>query len=82
MEVLMVPRVVIEGPVVFNISQDIIDRMMGASQDIFQGIEFLNSEYVFTTDINLPDKDISISAQAIAIALAQKAMNPLLWTFS
>jgi hypothetical protein len=63
--------VVIEGPVVFNISQDNIDKMMGASQDIFQGIQFVNSEYVFTTDISMPDKDISISAQAIAIALAQ-----------
>jgi hypothetical protein len=64
--------VFIEWPVVFNISQEIIRNMMGASQEIFQGTEFFAySDNSFDTQISMANEDISISAQAMATVLAQ-----------
>jgi hypothetical protein len=60
--------VVIEGPVVFNMSLNVIDNMMAASQEIFQGVEWVD-HYTPISDAN--DK-VSISAQAIAAVLAQR----------
>ena len=62
--------VVIEGPVVFNISEYVISNMMDASQEIFQGMVVPVSGDFFQT-ISQSDTGVSISAQAIGTVFTQ-----------
>ena len=64
------------GPVAFNISLDIIQNMMDASQEIFQGIIVADpsggsSDYLSGSLISKSDNEISISGQAIRDVLTQ-----------
>jgi hypothetical protein len=61
------------GPVAFNISLDIIQNMMDASQEIFEGIipADLSSGGLPGSVISKSDTEISISAQAIRAVLTQ-----------